>query len=81
MSKVRIELNRAGVGQLLKSDEVKNFISAEAERRAQGLGDGYGTDTYKAGTRVIASIFTESPEAAKENMENNTLLKAVSTSS
>ena len=79
MSKVRIELNRAGVGALLKSDEVKNFIKSEADRRAQGLGDGYATDTHVAGTRVLASIFTETREAAEENMENNTLLKAVST--
>ena len=79
MSKVKVEINYAGVGALLKSDEVRSFIGAEAERRAQSLGDGYGTDTYMAGSRVIASIYTETAEAAQENMENNTLLKAVST--
>lgn len=78
MSKLRIELNYAGVGQLLRSDEVKAYLEAQASERAESLGDGYETDTYRAGTRVIASIYTGTREAAKDNMENNSLLKAVS---
>ncbi len=78
MSKLKIELNYAGVGQLLRSEEIKAFLKEQAVSRAESLGEGYATDTYQAGTRVIASIFTESAEAAKDNMENNSLLKAVS---
>ena len=33
--------------------------------------------TYRAGTRVIASVFTDTDEAAQDNLDNNTLLKAV----
>lgn len=79
MSKVKIELNYAGVGQLLKSDEIREFIKTEADRRASALGAGYATDSHMAGTRVISSIFTETAAAAKDNTENNSLLKAVST--
>ena len=78
MSKTRIVVNYAGVGALLRSEEVQACVEKEATSRAAALGDGYGTDTYRAGTRVIASIFTETPEAARDNSQNNTLLRAVS---
>ena len=45
---------------------------------AARAGDGYATDVYQAGSRVIASVYTETEEAMKDNLENNTLLKAVS---
>ena len=78
MSKTRIEINYAGVGQLLRSDETKSFIQQIASSKASALGSGYSSDTYQAGTRVIASVYTDTPEAARENMKNNTLLKVVS---
>ena len=78
LSNVRIELNYAGVGQLLKSGEVESFIKNIADSKASALGAGYASDSYKAGTRVVASVYTDSIEAAKDNLKNNTLLKAVS---
>ena len=78
MSKVKIILNREGVGQLLQSEEVKNYIGGIASEKAADLGEGYGSDTYMAGTRAVASIFTETQEAARDNLKNNTLLRAVS---
>ena len=55
----------------LKVREWEKQVAARA-------GDGYATDVYQAGTRVIASVYTETEEAMKDNLENNTLLKAVS---
>lgn len=78
MSKIKVELNYAGVGEILRSPGVASFLSAEATKRAHSLGSGYGTSTYYAGTRVIASIATLSDKAARDNLENNSLLKAVS---
>ena len=48
-----------------------------ADQVAAKAGDGYATDVYQAGTRVIASVYTETEEAMKDNLDNNTLLKAV----
>lgn len=76
--KVKVEINYAGVGEILKSSGMEEFLLNEAKTRASSLGSGYGTSTYHAGTRVIASISTLSQKAAKENLEKNTLLKAVS---
>ena len=78
MSKIEIKLNYAGVGELLKSQEIADTVKEVAEQVAARAGDGYTTDVYQAGTRVIASVFTETEEAMKDNLENNTLLKAVS---
>ena len=78
MSKIRVELNYAGVGELLKSQEIADTVKEVAEQVADRAGDGYATDVYQAGTRVIASVYTETEEAMKDNLENNTLLKAVS---
>ena len=78
MSKVKIELNDAGFVELLKSQEIANTVKKVAEQVAARAGDGYATDVYQAGTRVIASVYTETTEAMRDNKENNTLLKAVS---
>lgn len=78
MSKTRIEINYAGVGQLLRSGETKEFIQQLASAKASALGNGYNSDTYQAGTRVIASVYTDTPEAARDNLKNNTLLRVVS---
>ena len=77
MSKVRIELNYAGVGELLRSSEMEEMLRETAQEVASRAGPGYEVDTYRAGTRVIASVFTDTDEAAQDNLDNNTLLKAV----
>ena len=77
MSKVKIELNDAGFIELLKSQEITDAVKEVADQVAARAGDGYATDVYQAGTRVIASVYTETEEAMKDNLENNTLLKAV----
>lgn len=77
MAKVEIELNHKGVGELLKSEEMKNYLAECASDILARCGDGYETDTYSAGTRVIASVSTASTKAMKDNSQNNTLLKAL----
>lgn len=78
MSKVKVVLNSSGVRALLKSQEVLSVVKGEADRIASSLGSGYATDTHNAGSRNVASVYTDTPEAAAENSRNNTLLKAVS---
>ena len=77
MSKVKIKLNDAGFIELLKSQEITDAVKEVAEQVAARAGDGYATDVYPAETRVIASVYTETKKAMKDNQENNTLLKAV----
>ena len=78
MSKsVEIELNSAGIRALLRSAEMGNYIGSLASGIAGRAGAGYSSDTKLMPGRVIASAFTDSPQAAKDNSEHNTLLRAL----
>jgi len=75
--KVRIKLNREGVRALLRSSEMMDAV-AELARGAQGrLGDGYEVSTYTGRNRVNASIEAATAEARRENLETNSILKAL----
>lgn len=76
MSKVKFELNRAGVRELLRSQEMMNVCRESANTIANRAGDGYEVDTYVGANRVNASVYAATPEARKDNLKNNTLLKA-----
>lgn len=75
MAKVKFELNRAGVARLLKSPEMREVIESYAGSISARAGEGY---TVKYGrTRAVAFVETETEAAAQDNLDNNTLLKAV----
>ncbi len=77
MSKVRIELNSAGIRELLRSDEMQELLGEQAAEIAGRCGAGYSSDTYLTGGRAVASAFAESPEAIRDNLDNNTLLRSL----
>lgn len=77
MAKTKIVVNYAEVGALLKSSEVAAMVQKAASEVARNAGQGYGTRVHNSGQRQIANVFPDSAEAAKDNLENNTLLKAV----
>lgn len=78
MSKVKIELNKAGVRELLQSSEIMAVLEKEANSRAAGLGPGYSVNTYVGRNRANAEIAAETEEARQDDLENNTLLRAIS---
>ena len=75
MAKMKFELNSAGVVQLLKSAEMRGVIESEANGMSNRAGEGYvvryGRD------RVVAFVETGTDAAVQDNLDNNTLLKAV----
>lgn len=77
MSRKTFELNRKGVRELLRSDEMKQAVKAEADAAVASLGAGYEADTHTGKTRVNASVYAVTPEARRENLSENTILKAV----
>ena len=74
---IKVELNHEAVGEMLKSSEMQELVKSYADEIAKRAGEGYASDTYNAGSRVIASAYTETEEAMEDNLENNTLLKAM----
>lgn len=77
MAKVKIELNRDGVRQLLRSQEMQDICKQEAQTIANSCGDGYGVDSYTGKNRCNAMVWADTREAKRDNLENNTLIKAV----
>lgn len=77
MSKMKFKLNYSGVGQLLKSSEMQSVLSEKATSIRQRVGDGYDQDVYVGKSRANAMVSARTYKAKKDNLKNNTLLKAV----
>lgn len=77
MSKVEIELNSAGIQELLKSSEIGSYCKELAEGVASRAGDGYEVTTMVGKTRANARVSTTDWKSYKSNMKHNTLLKAL----
>ena len=75
--KIKFELNRSGVRELLRSDEMMAVCKQYADGIQARAGAGYESDTYVGKNRVNASVYPATKEAYRDNLDNNTLLKAV----
>lgn len=74
----KIELNSQGIRELLRSAEMQELLGAQAAAIAERCGDGYASDTHLTGGRAVASVYTDSPQAARDNSKNNTILRNLS---
>lgn len=77
MANYRIELVSEGVQALLKSSEMAAVCQSHAQAIANRAGDGYSVSVYTGKNRVNASVSAVTEEAYRDNLKNNTLLKAV----
>lgn len=65
-----------GIGKLLRSYGIETITQTAASSILRHAGEGYEMDTYDAGQRKICSVFTATEASKKDNLDNNTLLKA-----
>lgn len=77
MSKVQVKLNRKGVADLMKSAEMQEVLKDYATNIRNRCGDGYEQDIHVGKNRANAMVSATSFPAKKDNLKNNTLLKAV----
>ena len=75
--KFQIVLIDEGVQALLKSQDIKDQCKRLADGIAARAGVGDEVTTYVGRTRVNASVMAATNAAKRDNMKNNTLLKAV----
>lgn len=76
MAKLRVKLNRKGVRELLKSQEIMDECVRVAQEKAAAAGPGYEADDgYVGKTRASAIVYPSSSAARSDNYRNNTLLK------
>lgn len=74
---IKFELNRAGVRELLRSREAMAVCSRYANSARGRLGEGYEVSTHTGQNRVNAEVAAVTYQARKENLQNNTILKAL----
>ena len=77
MAKVKFELNREGVRELMKSDEMVSVLESYANKAVAQLGDGYSSNTHVGRNRANAEVTADTFQARRENAQFNTILKAV----
>ena len=73
----KFELDRQGVGQLLRSAEMQRVLESYGSRAVSRAGAGYKHGAYQGTDRVKVNVWAYTPEAIKDNQDNKTLLKAV----
>ena len=75
--KTGFELDKKGVRELLKSDEMVNCLQGYADQVRQVAGNGYRTNRYYGKNRPNVEIYASTKKAKSDNAKNNTLLKAL----
>ena len=74
---MKIELNSAGVRELLKSPEMQALLKERASEVAGRAGAGYDSDVFVGRNRANASVFATTKKAQRDNLKNNTILKSL----
>ena len=77
MSKMKFTLKTAGVADLMKSAAMQEVLSEKATGIKNRCGEGYEQDVHIGKTRANAMVSAKTYQAKKDNMKNNTILKAV----
>lgn len=77
MAKVKIELNSPAIRDLLRGPEITDYLGKVAGDIAGKAGDGYGSKTVVMPSRSIGIVSAQTGAARRDNLKNNTLLKAV----
>ena len=77
MANMKFKLNSDGVRELLKSQEMQSVLSEKATGIKNRCGEGYTQDVYVGKNRANAMVKAETYQAKRDNLKNNTILKAV----
>lgn len=78
-ARVGLKLDRAGIGQIMKSSELAGALEEIAQGVASAAGDGYEVtvETERRKSRVIAHVIDPSPRAMGREMATGNLARAV----
>ena len=78
MSKVKIQIDKAGMDEFLNSDEIVSVLEEEANKVLGRLGDGYEVQqpAWRGPHRANVAIVTTTRRTYWDNVKNNTMLKA-----
>lgn len=74
---MKFKLNSDGVRELLKSQEMQSVLIEKATGIKNRCGEGYTQDVYVGKNRANAMVKAGTYQAKRDNLKNNTILKAV----
>lgn len=77
MDNLKFELDKSGVRELLRSQAMMDICQGYADTALGRLGDGYSSSKHVGKNRVNVEVSAKTYKARKENINNNTILKAV----
>lgn len=77
---VEFKLDIKGLRELMKGPEMQAALQEAGDAVASSAGGDYRSRVHVADYVAIANVYPDSKEAAKDNYENNTLLKALGSS-
>ena len=77
MASIRIDMNSAGIQELLKSGPVRALLKVKADRIAAAAGPGMLASSRVGKTRARASVITDSFAAKRAEATNRSLTRAV----
>lgn len=76
MANVKFELDLKGLNEVMKSSEMQSALMEAGQAVASAAGSDYEAEVHTASFVAISNVYPASKDAAKDNYENNTLLKA-----
>lgn len=77
MSKIKFEIISKGIVSLLKSNEMGDALMIHADKIKGNLGTGYSAQKVMSSDRAKVFVKANSKKAQKDNLKNNSLLKAL----
>lgn len=77
MSKMKFELNRKGVADLMKSKGMQEILKDHATNIKNRAGHGFEQDLHVGKNRANARVWADAQSAKQDNSTRNTLLKSV----
>lgn len=80
MANVDFELNLPGLNELMKSGEMQAVLRQAGQSVANAAGSEYASEVHVASFTAISNVFPNSKKAARDNFENNSLIKAAGSS-
>lgn len=73
----RVRLNRKGVRQLLRSQDVLDDLERRADAIADAAGEGMEVDSEVGRSRARASVRTATSEAVRAELQDRALTRAL----
>lgn len=77
MNKFKFTLNKAGVRELMKSREMEEITKGFADDIQRNAGEGYEITHSVGYSRNTFTVSAETIQAKRDNLDNNTLEKAL----